>query len=112
MQKTKTVYLYTDSKGKCPIKLWLDRLDNITKARIRNRITRLEYGAYGDFKPIKEKIFELRFFFGKGYRIYFYEEDNKIILLLNGGHKDSQGKDIKIARSLLTEYLNNKTRLK
>jgi putative addiction module killer protein len=46
----------------------------------------------------------LRFFFGKGYRIYFIEEDNKIILLLNGGNKDSQQHDIKLAKSLLSEY--------
>lgn len=110
MQKIKEVYFYTDINNKCSIKLWLDKLDIQTRARILNRITRIEYGHYGDYKNVEGKIFELRFFFGKGYRIYFVEEGTKILLLLNGGDKDSQQRDIGIAKSLFDEYLKNKNR--
>ena len=105
MNKIKEVYFYTDLNKKCPLSDWLSKLDCNTRARIHNRITRLEYGAYGDYKNIEGKIYELRFFFGKGYRIYFTEENNTIILLLNGGDKDSQSKDIKKAKHLLNEYI-------
>lgn len=105
MQKLKQVFFFTDSSGKCPIKLWLNNLDVQSRSRILNRITRLEYGAYGDYKHLKEGLFELRFFFGKGYRVYYTERDNKIIILLNGGDKDSQPKDIKLAYSLYKDYL-------
>ena len=108
MQKNKEIYFYTSKDGKSHLREWLDGLDIQTRARILNRITRLEYGAYGDYKSIKNQIFELRFFFGKGYRIYFIEEQNRIILLLNGGDKDSQQKDIKLAQNLSNEYFNNK----
>ncbi|MDD3436023.1 MAG: type II toxin-antitoxin system RelE/ParE family toxin [Candidatus Gastranaerophilales bacterium] len=64
---------------------------------------RIEVGHYGDFKRLKNSINELRFFTGSGYRIYFAEENEKIIILLNGGDKSTQEKDIKKA----TEYYNN-----
>jgi putative addiction module killer protein len=68
-------------------------------------MSRLEYGVYGDFKHIGSGVYELRFFFGGGYRVYFTEESNKIIIVLNGGDKDSQQKDVKKAQELLREYL-------
>ncbi len=79
-----------------------------TQVRILDRIARLEYGAYGDYKNVKGKIYELRFFFGSGYRIYFTEENKKIILLLNAGDKASQNKDIKKAQQLLKEFLEKR----
>ena len=105
MHKIKEVYFYTDRNNKSLVKIWLNKLDIQARSRILNRITRLEYGHYGDYKHIDGRIFELRFFFGKGYRIYFTEKDDKIILLLNGGDKDSQRNDIELAKSLLNEYL-------
>jgi len=98
MQKTKEVRFAVSENGKCHIKEWLLGLDAQTRARIHVRLVRLQYGAYGDYKRIDNKISELRFFFSKGYRIYFTEKDNKLILLLNGGDKSSQGKDIKQAK--------------
>ena len=71
---------------------------------VRARQVRLEYGAYGDYKGLGNKLFELRFFFANGYRIYFTEHDNKIIILLCAGNKDTQDKDIALARYLLEEF--------
>ena len=70
--------------GKAPIIEWLNSLDSITRKRINQRILRIEDGNFGDYKKLSEDIFELRFSFGKGYRIYYTEENNKIILLING----------------------------
>ena len=66
----------------------------------------IEYSAYGDYKRLESKLFELRFFFAKGYSIYFTEQNNKIILLLNAGDKSSQSKDIKQAKELLDSLEN------
>ncbi|WP_341795202.1 type II toxin-antitoxin system RelE/ParE family toxin [Rickettsia endosymbiont of Rhinocyllus conicus] len=63
-------------------------IDIKTYSRVINRLVRLEYGIYGDYKNIQGKLYELRFFFGRGYRIYFTEKNNEIILLLNAGDKE------------------------
>lgn len=90
--------------GKAPIIEWLNSLDSITRKRINQRILRIEDGNFGDYKKLSEDISELRFTFGKGYRIYYTEENNKIILLINGGDKSKQSKDIEKAQELLTQW--------
>ncbi len=101
MQKIREVRFAVLENGKCYIKEWLQDLDIQTRARIHVRLVRLEYGSYGDYTRLDNKISELRFFFSKGYRVYFTERDNKLILLLNGGDKSSQSKDIKQAKRIL-----------
>ena len=81
---------------------WLSKLkDKSAKARILIRIKRIENGNFGDSKDIGNKIEELRFFQGPGYRVYFTRKGNQIILLLNGGDKSSQSKDVKKAKEIL-----------
>jgi putative addiction module killer protein len=85
---------------------WLDHLkDRITVFRIAARIDRLEQGNFGDIKSITSEISELRFFFGSGYRIYYTRQEKTIVLLLNGGDKSTQKKDIKRAKNILEEIL-------
>ncbi|PCJ24943.1 MAG: hypothetical protein COA94_06870 [Rickettsiales bacterium] len=103
MIKTKEIHFITTENGKCPVKEWLKKLDIQTRARINVRLVRLEYGVYGDCKRIDKQLYELRFFFGKGYRVYFTERDNKIILLLSAGDKSTQIKDINKAKDILKE---------
>lgn len=90
--------------GKAPIIEWLNSLDSITRKRINQRILRIEDGNFGDFKKLNDNISELRFNFGKGYRVYYTEENNKIILLINGGDKSKQSKDIEKANELLEQW--------
>lgn len=90
--------------GKAPILEWLNSLDSITRKRINQRILRIEDGNFGDCKKLSEDISELRFAFGKGYRVYYTEENNKIILLINGGDKSKQSKDIEKAQELLEQW--------
>lgn len=73
------------------------------RARIRRRLDRLELGNYGDYKSLTGGINELRLDFGKGYRIYFAEQDGLIIILLCGGDKSTQKKDIQKARDFWHE---------
>ena len=69
-------------------------------------VTRLLENNFGDHKKIDNEISELRFKFGSGYRIYYTEIDNIIVLLINGGDKSTQSKDILKAKSILQEWRN------
>jgi len=89
---------YATTTGKVPFLEWLNNLkDPTTRLRIRRRLDRLELGNFGDCEPVGEGVSELRLFFGSGYRIYFAEHDDTIIILLCAGDKKSQVKDIKTA---------------
>lgn len=77
------------------------------RKRINQRILRLEDGNFGDFKKLSDDISELRFSFGKGYRVYYTEIENTIVLLINGGDKSAQSKDIKKAQELLNKWRSN-----
>ncbi len=103
MQKIKEVHFFVSDNGKCYIKEWLQKLDIQMRARINTRLVRLEHSIYGDYKHIEGSLYELRFFFGKGYRIYFIEDNTKVILLLNGGDKGTQSRDIKKAKELIKQ---------
>lgn len=94
---------YVDDEGNEPIIIWLKSLDTTTRKRILLRLDRLKDGNFGDFKKIDNNLYELRFMFGAGYRIYYTIENDTIVLLINGGDKKSQSKDIKIALSIINK---------
>jgi len=80
---------------------WIDGLKDIrARARILVRIERLATGDPGDVKPVGEGVSELRINYGSGYRVYFRKIGQKVIILLAGGDKSSQSKDIKTALRL------------
>ena len=102
--KVKTIFYYVSSNGKKPFEEWFRGLkDSVTKSRIRRRIDRLSLGNYGDYKVISGGLCELRLDFGSGYRIYFAEQDNQIVMFLCGGDKSTQDKDIEAAKAYLEE---------
>lgn len=82
---------------------WLRKLKDLrAKAKILFRIHKLgSDGQFGDCKPIGEGIRELKINYAKGYRVYFNEKDGKIIILLIGGDKSTQHKDIEKAKEIL-----------
>jgi putative addiction module killer protein len=84
---------------------WYNGLnDSAVRARVALRLKRIkEYDHFGDVKPVGDGIFEMRIHFGKGYRIYYRAIGDTIILLLVGGDKSSQSRDIEKARILAKE---------
>ena len=76
---TKMLVVYQTENSKEPFTEWFADLDFKIRVRIRNRLDRVEQGHYGDSKSISEGVYELRFFFGSGYRIYFAEDGDKLI---------------------------------
>lgn len=97
--------LYVTGNGKVPYSLWLNSLRN-TRARavIRVRLNRVRLGNFGDCKTVGEGIMELRIDHGPGYRVYFGQLGQRIVLLLFGGDKSSQGRYIEKARAYWADY--------
>lgn len=80
---------------------WFERLrDRRARARINTRIRRLSLGNPGDVKPVDEGVSELRIDYGPGYRVYFAQRGQTLVILLAGGVKHTQDRDIKIAQEL------------
>ncbi|ETR70188.1 MAG: addiction module killer protein [Candidatus Magnetoglobus multicellularis str. Araruama] len=77
--------------------------DSKSKARIISRFDKVQLGNLGDHKNLGGNLFELRFFFGPGYRIYYTIKSGRIVILLCGGDKSKQKKDIKLARDIMAE---------
>ena len=83
---------------------WLDGLRDLqARARIQARIERLATGNPGDVEPVGEGVSELRIHYGPGYRVYFKRTGMEIVILLAGGDKSTQAKDIKKALKLARE---------
>lgn len=105
------VVLYTTLDGKIPFQKWLNDLKaQKAKRTILLRIQRIRQGNFGDSKILgnTDGIRELRIDFGPGYRIYFARVGDKLILLLIGGDKSTQWKDIEKAKVFLQDYKNVK----
>lgn len=80
---------------------WQKRLrDKRAVERIVQRLVRVEFGNLGDVKPVGGGVFELRIDYGPGYRVYYMRQGAQIILLLAGGDKSSQARDIKRAMDM------------
>lgn len=104
----KELVFYADENGNEPFQMWLDGLrDARNRRRILSRLMRLQQGNYGDVEPIGEGLSELRFFFGSGYRVYFGENADNIVVILCGGDKNSQSQDIENAKAYWQEYQNH-----
>lgn len=84
---------------------WLRRLkDPRARARVLVRINRLASGNPGDVKPVGRGVSELRISYGPGYRIYYLQDGDRVILLLTGGDKSSQDADIRAAHQIADEW--------
>lgn len=101
------IEIYSAINGKKPFISWLESLkDKKIRYRIKERLDRIAIGNMGDYKPIKKGVSELRFDFGPGYRVYFGEDKQKVIILLCGGDKSTQETDIKKAIKYWQDYLS------
>lgn len=103
------ISLYKTNSGKEPYTDWREHLDKCTLSRVDARFTRIrQTGNFGVHKPVGEGVFELKFDCGPGYRIYFGFEDDRLIILLCGGHKGTQQSDITKAKKYWRECKEGK----
>ena len=103
--KPRRIRIYETENGKRPFEEWVkDLRDPPTARRIQARLAGVSAGNLGDTKSVGEGVYELRLAFGAGYRIYFGSIDNELIILLCGGDKSSQDKDIKKAKEYWSDY--------
>ena len=96
---------YLTAEGESPYRIWLDTLNPSVRARVQARVLRFEMGNLGDHKSVGGGVWEARLAFGPGYRIYFGRVGRSVVLLLVGGQKGSQAKDIERARGFWADYL-------
>lgn len=101
---------YITKTGKVPFSDWIESLDKTARSIIRSRLNRVRLGNFGDIKPIQGSngIYELRITYASGYRVYFGKEGQEIIILLIGGDKGSQLRDIEKAKRYWFEYRGSK----
>ena len=100
----KKLITYETDSGKKPYEDWLDDLDPTISLRIEMRVNRVAMGNLGDVKPVGEGVSELRIFFGAGYRVYFAQQGDQFVVLLCGGDKSSQTKDIETATTYWADF--------
>ena len=100
------VIFYTTPRGKQPFVEWLKELSRTTEAVVLARLARLRIGNFGDCKVLKNctGVYELRIDFGPGYRIYFGKMKSTLVVLLVGGDKGSQPKDIAKAQKYWIDF--------
>ena len=104
--KPREILIYEANNGSAPFNDWMDELALRQKkayGTIMQRIDRVEEGNFGDCEPVGEGVSELRIDFGPGYRVYFGEVGD-IVILLNGGTKATQKSDIKWAKRLWRDF--------
>ena len=110
-ENLKQIIYYKTADGNCPYLEWKHSLDKKTQSIIDNRIERLVDGLYGDHKKLSNSLLsELRFFIGKGYRIYYKDLTNVIILIVAGSNKDNQARIIKQAENYLKDFIERNSK--
>lgn len=96
-------YLTVD--GRSPFEEWLDSLrDTRARAKIKNRLKRVELGNLGDYRSVGAGAYELKINYGPGYRVYFGQVGSIIVILLCGGEKSTQEQDILRAKEYWRNY--------
>ena len=99
------VIFYITEEDERPFELWLASLrDRQARARIKARLDRVENGNFGDYKPVGSGVMELRIDYGQGYRLYFAQSGETIVLLLCGGDKNTQSQDIIRAKRYWVDF--------
>jgi len=106
---TRELVMLETLEGKVPFEEWLNELkDGALQRAIDARLARVEDGNFGDHKSVGEGVFELRIPKGPGLRVYYGLDGPRVVVLIGGGDKSTQKKDILRAQQLFKEYLNAK----
>lgn len=99
---------YLDSSGRSLFRRWLDDLDATAAAKVTTALYRLGQGNFSNVEGVTGGIFEYRIDFGPGYRIYFGKDGATFVVLLGGGTKKRQSRDIKLAADAWIDYKRRK----
>ena len=99
---------FVDARGGSPFGRWVSRLDHHATARVATALYRMEAGNLSNAKAVGGGVLEYRIDFGAGYRIYFGRDGDALIILLGGGTKARQQRDIEAAVGLWREYRRSK----
>jgi putative addiction module killer protein len=95
---------YVDEAGHDHFAKWFNELDARAAAKVTVYLTRIENGNFSQVKSVGSGVSECRIDFGPGYRVYFGQEGDRLVILLGGGTKKRQQKDIQAAKRLWQEY--------
>jgi putative addiction module killer protein len=99
---------YLDGQGRSPYAKWFNGLNAQAAAKIVTALSRIEQGNLANAKGVGGGVFEYRIDFGPGYRIYFGKDGETLVILLGGGTKQRQQKDIEAAQTLWQDYKHRK----
>ncbi len=99
---------YIDDEGRSPFARWFRRLDATAAAKVTIALARLEQGNVSAVKSVGSAVHEIRLDFGPGYRVYFGWDGPELVILLGGGDKRRQQRDIEHAKSLWRDYRKRK----
>ena len=98
------VVVYETGDGRAPFDEWFRALDVQAALKVTTAIARIETGNLGDVKPVGQGVSERRLTFGPGYRLYFGRDGQKLVVLLTGGTKKRQSKDVEQAQAFWADY--------
>lgn len=99
---------YRDSEGREPFQLWFEDLDVHAAAKVTSALKRMAAGNLADVKSVGSGVLERRIDWGPGYRVYFGRDGDRLIILLAGGTKQRQQRDIAVALARWTDYKRRK----
>jgi putative addiction module killer protein len=99
---------YLDEKGRSPFENWFNRINAQAAAKVTTSLVRLEGGNTSNVKSLGSGVYELKIDFGPGYRVYYGYDGPTIVILLAGGTKKRQDKDIQTAKNRLSDYKKRK----
>lgn len=99
---------YVASRGQQPFDEWFADLEAVARAKVTRAIVRLEQGNFSNVKSVGEGVFEYRINFGPGYRVYFGQDGPTLVILLTGGTKKRQQRDVDAAHAYWWDYKETK----
>jgi putative addiction module killer protein len=99
---------YVDRRGRSPYATWFDSLNADAAAKVATAVTRISLGNFSNVEGIGSGVFEYKLDFGPGYRIYFGKDGETLVILLGGGTKKRQRRDINTALANWQDYKRRK----
>src|SRR5258708_26086192 len=99
---------FLDTRGRSPYAAWFDSLNAEAAAKVATAVTRISLGNLSNVEGVGSGVFEYKLDFGPGYRIYFAKDGQAVVIVLGGGTKKRQQRDIKIALANWQDYAHSR----